>query len=106
MTIERSLSRLLAAEFVGTFALVFAGCGAIMVDAQTGALAAAAILRGSLGNVADVGAMLPSGSQGKPRQVTVRRGRPNGDRLRRLRAGQTPISAETRPEVAASWSAR
>jgi glycerol uptake facilitator-like aquaporin len=165
MTIERSLARLLAAEFVGTFALVFAGCGAIMVDAQTGALghvgvaisfglvimvmvyavghisgahfnpavtvafalsrhfprrrllgywaaqllgalAAAAILRGSLGNVADVGAMLPSGSQGKPRQVTVRRGRPNGDRLRRLRAGQTPISAETRPEVAASWSAR
>ena len=122
MTIERSLARLLAAEFVGTFALVVAGCGAIMVDAKTGALghvgvaisfglvimvmiyavghitgahfnpavtvafalsrhfprrrllgywaaqllgalAAAAILRGSLGNVADVGATLPSGSQ-------------------------------------------
>ena len=31
------LSRL-AAEFVGTFALVFAGCGAIMVDAKTGQL--------------------------------------------------------------------
>jgi MIP family channel proteins len=107
---------------VGTFALVFAGCGAIMVDAKTselghvgvaitfglvimamiyavghisgahfnpavtfafaltrhfpwpralgywaaqvlGALAAAAILRGSLGNIADTGATLPSGSQ-------------------------------------------
>jgi aquaporin NIP len=32
------LARLLAAEFVGTFALVFAGAGAIMVDAKTGAL--------------------------------------------------------------------
>ena len=31
------LSRL-AGEFVGTFALVFAGCGAIMVDAKTGEL--------------------------------------------------------------------
>jgi MIP family channel proteins len=116
--------RLLAAEFVGTFALVFAGCGAIMVDAKTaalgqvgvaisfglvimvmiyavghisgahfnpavtfafalsrhfpwpralgywsaqllGALTAAAILRGSLGNAANVGATLPSGSQGQ-----------------------------------------
>jgi glycerol uptake facilitator-like aquaporin len=42
MTIERSLARLLAAEFVGTFALVFAGCGAIMVDAKTGASAMSA----------------------------------------------------------------
>jgi MIP family channel proteins len=109
---------------VGTFALVFAGCGAIMVDARThalghvgvafsfglvimvmiyavghisgahfngavtfafalsrhfpwpralaywgaqflGALTAAAVLRGSLGNVADVGATVPSGSQGQ-----------------------------------------
>jgi aquaporin NIP len=116
--------RVLAAEFVGTFALVFAGCGAIMVDTKTqalghvgvaisfglvimvmiyavghisgahfnpavsfafalsrhfpwprllgywgaqllGALAAAAILRGSLGNIAHVGATLPSGSQGQ-----------------------------------------
>jgi aquaporin NIP len=115
---------MLAAEFVGTFALVFAGCGAVMVDAKThqlghigvalsfglvimvmiyavghisgahfnaavtfafalsrhfpwpralgywtaqllGALTAAAILRGSLGNIADVGATLPSGSQGQ-----------------------------------------
>jgi aquaporin NIP len=114
----------LVAEFVGTFALVFAGCGAIMVDAKTGelghvgvaitfglvimamiyavghisgahfnpavsfafalsrrfpwprafaywaaqllgALAAAAILRGSLGNLAHTGATLPSGSQGQ-----------------------------------------
>jgi MIP family channel proteins len=119
-----ALARLLAAEFVGTFALVFAGCGAIMVDAETGALGhvgvaitfglvimamiyavghvsgahfnpavtfafalsrhfpwprlvgywaaqllgaltAAVVLRGSLGDVAHVGATLPSGSQGQ-----------------------------------------
>jgi aquaporin NIP len=116
------LSRALAAEAIGTFALVFAGAGAVMVDAKThalghvgvaitfglvimamiyavghvsgahfngavtfafaltrhfpwsralgywfaqllGALAAAALLRGSLGNIAHVGATLPSGSQ-------------------------------------------
>jgi len=121
---SRPLARLLAAELVGTFALVFAGCGAIMVDAKTdaighvgvafsfglvimvmiyavghisgahfnpavtfafalsrhfpwprllgywtaqllGALLAAALLRGSLGNIAHVGATLPSGSQGQ-----------------------------------------
>ena len=115
------LARALAAEAIGTFALVFAGCGAIMVDAQTealgqvgvalafglaitvmvyavghvsgahfnpavslafavtrhfpwtrvlaywgaqlaGALAAAALLRGSLGDTAHVGATVPSGS--------------------------------------------
>jgi glycerol uptake facilitator-like aquaporin len=33
-----TLARLLAAEFIGTFALVFAGCGAIMVDAKSGVL--------------------------------------------------------------------
>ena len=116
--------RALVAEAIGTFALVFAGCGAVMVDTKThalghvgvalsfglvimamiyavghvsgahfnaavtfafalsrhfpwkravgywvaqflGALAAAALLRGSLGNVAHVGATLPSGSQGQ-----------------------------------------
>ena len=35
---SRGCLRLLAAEAVGTFALVFAGCGAVMVDAKTGAL--------------------------------------------------------------------
>jgi aquaporin NIP len=31
-------ARRLTAELVGTFALVFAGCGAVMVEARTGAL--------------------------------------------------------------------
>ncbi len=114
-------ARSLAAEAIGTFALVFAGCGAIMVDAKThalghvgvaisfglvimamiyavghisgahfnpavtlgfalarhfpwprvaaywaaqlaGALAAALVLRGSLGSIAHVGATQPGGS--------------------------------------------
>ncbi len=38
MTVNRDLLRRSAAELVGTFALVTAGCGAIMVNAQTGAL--------------------------------------------------------------------
>jgi MIP family channel proteins len=118
------LARALAAEAIGTFALVFAGAGAIMVNAKTealghvgialtfglvimamiyavghisgahfnpavsfafaltrhfpwprvlgywaaqvaGALAAALILRASLGDVANVGATLPSGSDGQ-----------------------------------------
>jgi aquaporin NIP len=122
--VTRSVLRALAAEAIGTFALVFAGAGAIMVDDKThalgqvgvaisfglvimvmiyatghisgahfnpavsfafaltrhfpwprvagywlaqaaGALAAAAILRGSLGNIAHVGATLPAGSQGQ-----------------------------------------
>jgi MIP family channel proteins len=117
-----TIVRRAAAEGLAAFALVFAGCGAIMVDANTGALghlgvalsfglvimvmiyavghvsgahlnpavsfafalnrhfpwtraygywaaqllgalAAAALLRASLGNVAHVGATLPSGSQ-------------------------------------------
>jgi aquaporin NIP len=118
------LARVLVAELIGTFALVFAGCGAVMVDARThqlghvgvafsfglvimfgiyavghisgahfnpavtfafaltrhfpwsravtywgaqitGALIAAALLRASLGNIANTGATLPSGSQGQ-----------------------------------------
>jgi MIP family channel proteins len=118
------LTRALVAEAIGTFALVFAGAGAVMVDAKThalghvgvaitfglvimamiyavghisgahfngavtfafaltrhfpwpralgywlaqfvGAVTAAALLRGSLGNIAHVGATLPSGSQGQ-----------------------------------------
>ena len=121
---NRELLRAMTAEAIGTFALVFAGCGAIMVDAKThqlghvgvaitfglvimfgiyavghisgahfnaavsfafaltrhfpwsralaywsaqfvGALIAAAVLRASLGNIAHVGATLPSGSQGQ-----------------------------------------
>jgi len=121
---EPRLARSLLAEAIGTFALVFAGCGAIMVDAKThalghvgvaisfglvimvmiyavghisgahfnpavtlafatsrhfpalrvpaywgaqlaGALTAALILRGSLGDVAHIGATLPSGSDGQ-----------------------------------------
>jgi aquaporin NIP len=122
--VNRGLLRALTAEAIGTFALVFAGAGAVMVDAKThalghvgvaitfglvimamiyavghisgahfnaavtfafaltrhfpwpraagywlaqfvGAVTAAAILRGSLGNIAHVGATLPSGSQGQ-----------------------------------------
>lgn len=118
------LARALAAEAIGTFALVFAGAGAIMVDEKTGALghvgialtfglvimamiyavghisgahfnpavsfafaltrhfpwaravaywaaqfcgalAAALLLRASLGDLANVGATLPSGSDGQ-----------------------------------------
>ncbi len=121
---QAPLLRALLAEVIGTFALVFAGCGAIMVDAKThqlghvgvaltfglviaamiyatghvsgahfnaavtfafaltrhfpwprvlaywaaqliGAVAAAAVLRASLGNIASIGATLPSGSQGQ-----------------------------------------
>jgi aquaporin NIP len=119
-----ALARAVAAEAIGTFALVFAGCGAIVVDAQThqlghlgvaitfglvimfgiyavghisgahfnpsvtfafaltrhfpwsralaywaaqliGALAAAAVLRASLGTDAHLGTTLPAGSQGQ-----------------------------------------
>jgi aquaporin NIP len=122
--VEATLARALVAEAIGTFALVFAGAGAVMVDAKThalghvgvaitfglvimamiyavghvsgahfnaavtfafaltrhfpwrralgywiaqlvGAVTAAALLRGSLGNVAHTGATLPSGSQGQ-----------------------------------------
>jgi aquaporin NIP len=122
--VQVPLARALVAELIGTFALVFAGAGAVMVDAKThalghvgvaftfglvimamiyavghisgahfnaavtfafalsrhfpwpravaywcaqflGALIAAALLRGSLGNIAHVGATLPSGSQGQ-----------------------------------------
>ena len=124
MRLRRPILRCLLAEAIGTFALVFAGCGAIMVDSTTnalghvgvaisfglvimvmiyavghisgahfnpavsfafgvarhfpwrrvglywiaqlaGALAAALVLRESLGNVAHVGATLPSGSDGQ-----------------------------------------
>jgi aquaporin NIP len=121
---ERAFVRALAAEAIGTFALVFAGAGAVMIIAMitrpnviatptwpsawvaastyavghvsgahfnaavtfafaltrhfpwrralgywvaqfVGAVAAAALLRGSLGDIAHVGATLPSGSQGQ-----------------------------------------
>jgi aquaporin NIP len=124
MAKQPPLGRAVVAEAIGTFALVFAGAGAVMVDAKThalghvgvaitfglvimamiyavghvsgahfnaavtfafalsrhfpwrracaywgaqllGAVAAAAVLRGSLGDVAHVGATLPSGSQGQ-----------------------------------------
>jgi glycerol uptake facilitator-like aquaporin len=35
---ELRTARILVAEAIGTFALVFAGAGAVMVDAKTGAL--------------------------------------------------------------------
>jgi aquaporin NIP len=122
--VEGLLARALVAEAIGTFAVVFAGAGAVMVDAKThalghvgvaitfglvimamiyavghvsgahfnaavtfafaltrhfpwrralgywiaqlvGAVTAAALLRGSLGNLAHTGATLPSGSQGQ-----------------------------------------
>jgi MIP family channel proteins len=121
---NREVQQSLVAEFVGTVALVFAGAGAIMVDAKThalghvgialtfglvimvmiyavghvsgahfnpavsfafaltrhfpwprlagywvaqvgGAIAAAAVLRGSLGDVVRIGATAPAGSQGQ-----------------------------------------
>jgi aquaporin NIP len=121
LVMDIRLARSLVAEVIGTFALVFAGCGAIMVDAKTGALghvgvaisfglvimvmiyavghisgahfnpavtfafalsrhfpwprvggywaaqlagalAAALVLRGSLGDIAHVGATFPSGT--------------------------------------------
>jgi aquaporin NIP len=124
LTNRRREAARLAAELVGTFALVFVGCGAIMVDAEgaslgqvgislafglviavmiaavgpvsgahfnpavtvafwltralpgrraagyvlvqiAGALAGAALLRASLGDVASVGATQPSGSDGE-----------------------------------------
>ena len=39
---DAGLARTLVAEAIGTFALVFAGCGAIMVDASTHASATSA----------------------------------------------------------------
>jgi hypothetical protein len=116
---KRELLRALTAEAIGTFALVFAGCGAIMVDTKTQQLghvgvaitfglvirfgiyaAAAALLRGSLGDIAHVGATLPAGSQGQAFlwemvmsaflmfvilavATDTRRGRSGGDRHRR-----------------------
>jgi aquaporin NIP len=122
--LRNPVARALVAEAIGTFALVFAGCGAIMVEAKTerlgqvgiaftfglvimamiyavghisgahfnpavtfafsltrhfpwpralgywaaqvaGALLAALLLRASLGDLAEVGATLPSGSDGQ-----------------------------------------
>jgi aquaporin Z len=67
------LARTLLAELIGTFALVFGGAGAIIVNESSGALghvgiaitfalAPALLLRASLGDIANVGATLPSGS--------------------------------------------
>jgi glycerol uptake facilitator-like aquaporin len=33
---DRTLARMLPAEFVGAFALVFAGCGAVTVERRSG----------------------------------------------------------------------
>jgi aquaporin NIP len=124
LLVEAAFLRSLVAEAIGTFALVFSGAGAIMVDAKThalghvgdaisfglvimvmiyadghvsgahfnpavsfafaltrhfpwpravaywaaqvgGAVLAAAVLRGSLGKIAHVGATLPAGTQGQ-----------------------------------------
>jgi aquaporin NIP len=121
---DRAIARRVLAELIGTFALVFAGAGSVMVDAETsalgqvgialtfglvimamiyavghisgahfnpavslafaltrhfpwarvaaywaaqvmGALLAAVLLRASLGDIADVGATRPSGSDGQ-----------------------------------------
>ena len=43
LVLRRPIMRKTAAEFIGTFALVFAGCGAIMVDATTGAIGSTGI---------------------------------------------------------------
>jgi glycerol uptake facilitator-like aquaporin len=43
------LARALLAEAIGTFALVFAGCGAIMVDAKTNQLGHVGVKRSPSG---------------------------------------------------------
>ncbi len=54
------LARALVAEAIGTFALVFAGCGALMVDAKTHQL-------GHVGVAITFGLVISSGS---PRWAT------------------------------------
>lgn len=54
-------ARRLTAELVGTFALVFAGCGAVMVEAKTGALGHVGVFGASMNPARSIGPAFVSG---------------------------------------------